>query len=953
MERNSLVLHMTALAERFTDSRSRRTAAVSRLLCFCLGAVVWAAAAPVADSRSRLSLDGEWKFQLDRHDAGQRESWFARPDKFTSRITVPGCWQAQGFGDPVGVLRHHYEGAAWYGREVEVPAGWQGKRIELVVGGAFTYTSAYVNGLPAGTHDGFSTAFRFDVTPLVKPGARNLLVLRIANVKDPLQPQRRHLTARDTTDLRGALNLAAPWGGIYGKVELQAHAPAWVDRVAITSEIHNPRAGVEVSLRNGGADLTQAELEVSIAPRGGEPVARQTVSVSLPAGTARTAAVQIAVPGARLWSPDSPVLYEARIALRQGARVADVVSQTFGFREVKADGSRLLLNGKPVYLRGYGDDSSEMLTGAPPHSKDVYLERMRIAKQLGFNAVRFHSTAPVAECFEAADEVGMLVVAELPVVYQEFLLPHKELLRQELIRIIDAHRNHPSWFFFTLGNEFGLQRIPDERGKEVFLDTVRELVSLARGRYPGMLVSSNSGYLVPPMDIAVPYRGLAEGLPNLKHEYGAYYCTLPDVSLIPKFTGVFEPLWLRTAKTWIDSHGLAAEYPGYLASSGRLFAIAVRAYLEKLRSLSEFTGYFYWLINDFPGGTLEGGEWNWGWLDLFWQPKQISPEDGRRMNAAVLPLIDLPVDSRTFWLEDGVTVEVSVSNFGDAPIQTGKLVWELTGGQRKLASGESAISPLPLGTISKAGRVRIGALAGAEAIETELAVSIESGQQRYGNRWKLWGFPRAGLARSSAMPVRSMVKSADLKRWFPFLQDAAAGDAAGALVASDFHPRVMETLRAGGRVLLLAEPGRFGGRTTYFPASFGGGLGLRIDKAHPALHGFPHDGFPDLQFYNLLEGGSQVDLGPAPIVGGLRMTRAKPDNLLSRVTFLSEARVGKGRLLLCGLSIRPNLDGTRPEAVYLLDRLLRYLVSAGFQPAAEIAGERIDEIRVPYTEMIH
>jgi len=916
------------------------------LLCGCL----WTAAlASAAGPRQHLSLDGEWRFQLDPQDAGQAEAWFTRPDHLTSRIQVPGCWQAQGFGAPVGVLRHHYEGAAWYARHVTVPADWRGKTIQLVVGGAFTYTTAYVNGMPAGTHEGFSTAFRFDVTALVKPGSGNLIMFRVVNVKDPLQGQRRALTARDTTDLRGALNLAAPWGGIYGRVELEAHDPARIERVAITTRILDPRAEVEVFVRNDGtAELPQAAVEVTI----GES-ARQSVPLNLPAGTAARATVRVSVPAARLWSPDTPNLYQARVSLRQGARVVDAVSETFGFREIRVDGPRLLLNGKPLYLRGYGDDSSEMLTGAPPHDKQVYLERMRVAKELGFNAVRFHSTSPVRECFEAADETGMLITAELPVVYQEFLLPHKDLLRRELVRIIDAHRNHPSWFFFTLGNEFGLQRIPDATGKEVFLGAVQELVSMAKERYPGLLVSSNSGYLVPPMDVAVPYRGLAAGLPNIKHEYGAYYCTLPDISLIPKFTGVYEPRWLHTAKAWIDARGLGEEYRSYWTSSARLYGIAAKAYLEKLRTLPEFTGYFYWLINDFPGGTLEGGEWNWGWLDLFWQPKQISPGEGRQMNAAVLPLIDLPPDSRTFWLEDGVSTDVLVSNFGDTPLAPGKLTWSLAADGRRLASGEAQLAPAPLGAISKVGRIRIGALAGTEALETELTVSLEAGTGRHENRWKLWGFPRAGLAQSGALPVFSMVKSADLKRWFPFLRDAAGEDSTPALLASGFHPRVIDTLRAGGRVLLLAEPGRFGGRTTYFPASFGGGLGLRIDKAHAALRGFPHDGFPDLQFYNLLEGGAQVDPASAPILGGIRMTRAKPDNLLSRVAFLSEARVGKGKLLLCGLNIRPNLDGARPEAVYLLDRLLRYLASAEFNPTIEISLERIDDIRVPYTEMIH
>src|SRR5690606_15112032 len=135
-------------------------------------------------------------------------------------------------------------------------------------------------------------------------------------------------------------------------------------------------------------------------------------------------------------------------------------------------------------------------------------------------------------------------------------------------------------------------------------------------------------------------------------------------------------------------------------------------------------------------------------------------------------------------------------------------------GGRKLASGKVPLAAAPLGAITKVGRVQTGTLDGTGAIETELTISIESASGRHENRWKLWGFPRAGLARSSVAPIESMVKSADLQRWFPFLEESTDG-VAGALVASELNPRVIETLRAGGRVLLLAEPDRFGGRTTY------------------------------------------------------------------------------------------------------------------------------------------
>lgn len=935
---------------------SRHTLVPDGLLPLVLGFAVFAGllAAQESGPRDRLALDGVWSFELDPEDIGQKQGWFAGMSRMSAKIRVPGAWQAQGVGKPVGVLRHHYEGAAWYGRNVAVPSAWHGKKIELVVGGAFTYTTAYVNGLLAGVHEGFSTPFRFDITPLVKPGSTNAIVLRVVNVKDPLKPQRRVLNVRDTSDLAGALNFAAPWGGIYRSVSLEAHEPVWVERIAITTAIAPAAAKLTVRLRNDSDTELQGEVDVRIVPRGGSEGARGATEVRLPAGSAGEVGVTVPVADARLWSPESPNLYEARVALRKSGRTLDSTSQVFGFREIRTEGQKLLLNGRPLYLRGYGDDSSEMLTGAPPSDKAVYLERLRTAKALGFNAVRFHSTTPAAECFEAADEVGILVAAELPVAYQEYLLPHKDLLRNEVVRIIDTHRNHPSFFFFTMGNEFGLHRIPDERAKEVFLVAVRELVLLAKSRYPELLVSSNSGYLVPPMDVAVPYRGLATDLPNIKHEYGAYYSTLPDPSLMPSFTGPFQPLWLSRAKTWIEQNRLAAEYRIYLVNSWRLHAAGVKTYIERLRSIREFTGYFYWLINDYPGGTPEGAEWNWGWLDLFWQSKYITPRDGREMNAAVLPLIDSPVNSRTLWLEEGKTIEVLLSNFGESAIADGKLAWELRAGGELVAAGRSSATAAPLGTIARIGQIRIGKLAGREAQGFDLEISVAVGSATYSNRWKLWGFPRAGLLAKSDIPVSSLVKSAALKRFFPFIREGDPPAPPGVLVASDFSPPVLDFLQHGGRVLLLAEPGRFGGRTAYFPGS-GGALGLRIDTGHVSLRGFPNDGYPDLQFYNLLEGGTQFALSPKlpDIIGGLRMTRTNRENVLSRVTFLSEARVGKGRLLFCGLNVRPNLDETCPEALYLFDRLLRYVASAEFEPAVGLAVEVMDEIRVPYTEMIH
>ena len=104
---------------------------VACMLCLCVSTVVYG-----SESRPRIELDGVWQFRMDPQGAGEVEAWHSAGVTFSDTIRVPGCWQAQGFGTPSGILRNHYAGSAWYRRTVAVPAGWNGKSILLTVGGA-------------------------------------------------------------------------------------------------------------------------------------------------------------------------------------------------------------------------------------------------------------------------------------------------------------------------------------------------------------------------------------------------------------------------------------------------------------------------------------------------------------------------------------------------------------------------------------------------------------------------------------------------------------------------------------------------------------------------------------------------------------------------------------------------------------------------------------------------
>ena len=356
-----------------------------------------------SDVRSRLDLNGTWEFRLDPDKAGVDERWFANPQvRFSNRISVPGAWQAQGFGNPSARLRHDYSGAAWYHRTLEIPAGWRERIVLLRIGRAHRITTAYVNGAEVGRYDGISAPFAFDVSRAVRPGAANDIVLRIENpaveigegpeTQKPVQPT-------------GMFNYLGNWGGIAGAVTLEALPRTRVESVLVLPDVERRRA----------------TLRIGVA---GENSRGVSVRVSVPSGAAAQAEVTgdevslvLSLPNAPLWTPERPALITAVIELFRQGRELDRYKQRFGMRQVTARGNVLLLNGKPYYLRGYGDDNIEVLTGFPAWERSVILDRLKLAKSFGFNAVRFHSFVPPAEYFEAADEVGLFVMAELPVAY--------------------------------------------------------------------------------------------------------------------------------------------------------------------------------------------------------------------------------------------------------------------------------------------------------------------------------------------------------------------------------------------------------------------------------------------------------------------------------------------------------------------------------------------------------
>ena len=907
------------------------------LMLFCCSAAVLSG----SEGRDRIDMNGGWQFRLDPQAAGEAGGWHSETVAFSDTIQVPGCWQAQGFGTRSGILRNHYSGSAWYRRTVAIPADWKGKSIHLSVGGVVRKAVIFVNGEKVGTHDGFSTPFSLDISSSVRPGTNNTIAFLVSNPGASITESPDVQKASQPT---GMLNYIGNWGGIYGSVQIEASDPARVEDVAVSPDIQKSQASFRISVRDSTARASyEARLEVAVAGRtGSSPIRIQ------PDGVAE-AVVIVDLPGAELWTPETPRMYSATVRLLQGGRERDRIEQRFGMREITTRGNVLLLNGKPLYLRGYGDDNVEVLTGVPPASKDVYMKRLRLAKEYGFNAVRFHSMIPTREFFDAADEAGLLVMAELPAAYTMYVLPHKQFLRQELERVLHIHRNHPSFLSLAFGNEFNLDWLKTKAEKSEFQAFVDELYKLAKSIDPNRLILSNDGLLLRPSDMASLFENPPHDIPAVRHEFGEYYCSLPDISIIQQFTGVMVPEWLDEKQKWVEDRSLAGVYGSYLMNSQRLQQLGRKYQIEKARLLPGFTGYEYWLITDYPGGTGEGDSWEEGWFNYFWQPKGIAPRDGQELNTGTLLMINAGVSDRTMWTGTSKKIVVSVSNYGNESIEAGKLSWSLLRRGQKIAGAEIMGIQAPLGTVGRVAEISVGPVAATTAEKLELVLELKGPKSSQTNRWDFWVYPPQRFS-AGPVPVTSNVKWAGLYRLYPFIQESLNAPEHGLRITSALDAETVKFLESGGRVWVMAGAGKSSHSegATFFPAS-GGAQGTMIQD-HPALRGYPHDGFFDLQFFNLLEGAWNFPLDDwpkefTPIAGGIRTGASflSKHKGLSQVGYIFEARVGKGSLLVTTLSLREHFDEAYPEAIYLFDQLLRYATGSDFKPQLEVSSALLDK----------
>jgi len=913
-------------------------------------AVAWSAAGggAIAGGREAIRLDGTWDFATDPNEAGEARGWFRpgaslpampRPGyapHARGKIAVPGAWDAQGYGTESDKVRHNFVGKGWYRRRVRVPARWRGRRVFLRVGGVHRAAKVWVNARCLGEHVGYLSAFEFDVTPHVRPGDEAVIAIQVDSKQ-----------RRDVDALTGCADLIdyvhVSWGGIWGHVTLEARGRAWLDELFIQPKVTPAGCTVSAALRGDARRVDAVRLEVQDGS--GRRVARTAAALDKARGPDGRLQLPAAIPDAKLWSPESPCLYTARLSLLSDEEVIDSVAGRFGLREVRIRGPRLLLNGRRLLLRGYGDDHIYPRHMALPTDKDLHLRRLRTIRSYGFNHVRHHSTIMPPEYYDACDEVGMLVTAEFPIAYLSYFRRAKgaalETYRREWAAAITRHRNHPSILDWCMGNEFR-QALPlagDFRRIARRLDPTRPFVD-TDGTFLGADRDTLDFHFVQfdvariPLDRPEKFRFDKPGKPVVSHETGNYL-TFPRLDAIRLFRHNIKPYWLAPCEARLRQLGLLEENALWARNSERLYLLCHKLNLEALRKNPYMSGYHWWLFQDY--WTTSNGIVDW-----YFRPKSIGPEQVLRINNDVVVL----EDGLGLTCRGGAPIRTKllVSNYSPGELKGAALSWRATAGDRVLGAGELAVGNVPQGGIAEAGTVEVAPADPDRPTKVTIEAELLAGSRRFRNDWSTWVYParirplKPGMALFAGRGAPAALK--------PFGARAiprGALDANAVYVADSLDRGVLDAVQKGARLVLLGGAGALPADRTTFKTAWW--KGSRRDNNcgtvvydHPITRAMAPEGWCDAGWYHLLQGAEVFTLDDLPKRPDVIIRSIPVLHLVADRALLWEARLGKGSILVSGLNHRAAAG--RPEGEWLLARMIEH-VSRGPQPRAALPANTL------------
>jgi beta-galactosidase/beta-glucuronidase len=402
-------------------------------------------------SRNLMDLSGFWQFQLDPKGEGEQANW---KDGLPSPrvIPVPASWNDL-FDDAADYL-----GDAWYSHEAWIPMAWKDQRIFLRVYSANYAAKVWMNGALLGEHLGGHLPFAFDVSEHARLGAPNRIAFRVENLQKPDRVPPGNPPGR-----RGFFNGVPdttydffPYAGIHRQVAFYTCPQTHIEDITVTTEIdgHDGIVHMAAKASHGWNGVGRAVIDTG---PGGSKV---TADLNFTNGEAHA---ELRLSSACFWSPDNPNLYPLTVELLEGGKPADSYRLEIGVRTFTVSGEQLLLNGKPIKMRGFGKHEDFPLHGKGLDHAQLVRD-YELLKWVGANSYRTSHYPYSEEAMELADRYGILIIDEIPAVglnfseTDEYIQAWTRMASSQLRSLIARDKNHPSIIMWSLANEPGAGR---------------------------------------------------------------------------------------------------------------------------------------------------------------------------------------------------------------------------------------------------------------------------------------------------------------------------------------------------------------------------------------------------------------------------------------------------------------------------------------------------------------
>lgn len=430
-----------------------------------------------AYNRQTTSLNGQWKYIVDPYENGyynyryepfedqkdpSRSAFFKNSkalngsdlieynfDKSDS-IKVPGDWNTQ------KEKLFYYEGTIWYKKSFDYEISKKGNRAFVYFEASNYQTDVYFNGIKLGKHVGGFTPFNFEITNLLK-SKDNFLVVKVDN--------KRHKDAVPT--------LNTDWwnyGGLTRDVKIIETGQTFIQDYFIQLDPKNNKK-ISGSISLNGKDIAQKKVQINIPELKlrKEFITNDKGEITL----------NIPVKKVKYWSNETPYLYEVILQV-DDEKIIDQI----GFRTIETEGSKILLNGNPVFLKGISIHEESPINDGRGHSKEDAKQLLLWAKELGCNYVRLAHYPHNEHMVRLADQMGMLVWEENPVYWTISWENNETFLnaKNQLSEVIARDKNRASVIIWSMANE-----TPNSDARNVFLT---KLATYTKTTDPTRLISA-------------------------------------------------------------------------------------------------------------------------------------------------------------------------------------------------------------------------------------------------------------------------------------------------------------------------------------------------------------------------------------------------------------------------------------------------------------------------------